>query len=764
MNLGAAVRELRAEAAATDRRRLLVVHGDYERCLDAAYTALSAWDADEDAVSMLTTHDGVRFEQFPPRHADKLLGTTREAVVFDGFEEFSPNALGQTLGTVEGGGLYVLLLPSLSEWIDRHDDFRTTLAVPPFEESDVSGAFRERLVETISTHHGVSVYDADADELERDGLTGERSSLPRGSVSVPRESKFPEEAYEACLTADQGRTLADLEALADRGEAVVVEADRGRGKSSVAGLAAGSLALDGRRVFVTAPERESTAALFERASELVESAVALLTGDENLVETEAGGEIRFLSPTDLVERLDGSGAAGRSETAERPDAVIVDEAAALPVRLLERTLAARSVAFVTTVHGYEGTGRGFAVRFRDRLAESSLAVTDSQLTEPIRYAPDDPVESWGFRALLLDARPPVGQLVADADPGNATYRHLTTEELRADAQLLREVFGLLVLAHYRTEPNDLARMLDAPNLSVHALFADGNVVSVALVAREGGLSAERRREMIRGGRLRGNMVPDLLTGQLRDPEGATPVGYRVVRIATHDAVRRSGFGTSLLDGIHDDFAGAADYFSTGFGATPGLVDFWKQNGYQTVHISTTRNDASGEHSAIMLRPESAAGTALVERHSRQFRDRIGGVLADSIRDLDPDVTRAVLSACAADGSELVELSEYDWRMVVGAASGPGLYATAPRPFQKLALAWLIESDSDEAGEASPELSPRAERLLVRKVLQAQSWETVATELDYDSTGQCMRAFGETCQTLVDRFGGAVAMRERERYE
>lgn len=762
MNLGAAVRELREEAAATDRRRLLVVHGAYERCLDAAYTALSAWDVDEDAVSMLTTHDGVRFEQFRPKHASRLLGTTREAVVFDGFAEFSPNALGQTLGTVEGGGLYVLFLPSLPEWIDRRGETRTTLAVPPFDDADVSGAFRERLVETVDTHHGVAVYDADADELERDGLTGERTTLPRGSVSVSNESQFPTDAYEACLTADQSRTLADLEALSDRGEAVVVEADRGRGKSSVAGLAAGSLALDGDSVFVTAPERESAAALFERARDVIESVDALHTGDENVVETETGGEIRFFSPTDLVDRLDGADSAVQSGGSGRPDAVIVDEAAAIPVRLLERTLTARSVAFVTTVHGYEGTGRGFSVRFRDRLAESSLAVTESHLTEPIRYAPNDPVESWGFRALLLDARPPVGQLVADANPADAEYRHLTTEELRADEQLLREVFGLLVLAHYRTEPDDLARLLDAPNLSVHALFADGNVVSVALLAREGGLSAERRRELIRGGRLRGNMVPDLLTGQLRDPEGATPVGYRVVRIATHDAVRRSGFGSRLLEEVHDELAGAADYFSTGFGATPGLVRFWKQNGYQTGHVSTTRNDASGEHSAIMLRPESSDGENLVERHGRQFRDRIGGVLADSVRDLDPDVARAVLSACAADGTELVDLSEYDWRMVVGAASGPGLYATAPRPFQKLALAWLIDSDSNSPDTGG--LSPRAERMLVRKVLQAQPWETVAAELDYDSTGQCMRAFGETCQVLVERFGGAVAMQERERYE
>jgi len=92
---------------------------------------------------------------------------------------------------------------------------------------------------------------------------------------------------------------------------------------------------------------------------------------------------------------------------------------------------------------------------------------------------------WAFRALLLDARPPVEPLVDDATPESVDYRRLEAAEALADERLLREAFGLLVLAHYRTEPNDLARLLDAPNLEARALTHDGHVVSVALLAREG---------------------------------------------------------------------------------------------------------------------------------------------------------------------------------------------------------------------------------------------------------------------------------------
>jgi len=136
-----------------------------------------------------------------------------------------------------------------------------------------------------------------------------------------------------------------------------------------------------------------------------------------------------------------------------------------------------------------------------------------------------------------------GRDVPTADP----------DELLADEALLREAFGLLVAAHYRTEPNDLARLLDAPNLAARALVAEGRVVAVALLAREGRLDAETRRRMYEGERVRGNMVPDVLTSQLRDETAAEPCGLRTVRIATHHALRGEGFGTRLLDEVHEEF-------------------------------------------------------------------------------------------------------------------------------------------------------------------------------------------------------------------
>ncbi|WP_224335312.1 tRNA(Met) cytidine acetyltransferase TmcA [Haloprofundus halobius] len=750
MDVAALADRLRAEAERANERRLLVFAGDRDAGIDAAYTALDAANVADDDVTIVTSREGFRFERYAPNHAANLLGRTRKAVVFDAHEKFSPNALGQVVGAVDGGGLLLLLTPPLSEWPDRREWFDDHLAVPPFGLDDVGTRFRTRLVETLHEHPGVAIVDVDSGSIERDGLTDPWPARPHDPPTRPETARLPEAAYDACLTADQADAVHTLEALGDPGHAVVVEADRGRGKSSAAGIAAGALAAEGKHVLVTAPAFRSAREVFVRAAAVVESMECRVDdgGDERRIETTAGGRVRFVPPVDAVERL------GASDEGDSPDVVLVDEAAAFPVRRLSAFLNAPAVGFFTTVRGYEGAGRGFSVRFRDRLDESEFEVSDVTLTDPIRYAAGDLLEIWAFRVLLLDARPPVDQLVEDATPESVEYHGFDADDLLADEHLLRQVFGLLVLAHYRTEPNDLARLLDAPNLSVRALLHDGHVVSVALLAREGGLSESTRREMYEGQRVAGNMIPDVLTSQLRDETAASPVGYRVLRIATHHAVRSRGLGSRLLTEVREEVSSEVDWLGVGYGATPELLSFWRENGYGTVHLSTTRNDTSGEYSAVMLNPLSESGSALADRHSRWFRDRAIGVLSDPLRDADPDVVRATLRA--TDAPVDPTLSEHEWRVVVGASYGPGLYVAAPEAFRRLALAHLIDGGAD--------LSAREERLLVRKVLQARPWPEAAEVLDYVSTGQCMRALGAAYRPLVDRYGDAVALEERERYE
>jgi tRNA(Met) cytidine acetyltransferase len=761
MPAGELAERLREQARAADHRRLLVLHGDPDAVAARAREAVQAARAPgepvlvvgEDPAENLGLEPGHR-EHVAPGRADELMGTTHPLVVLDARTALDPRALGRVVGAVDGGGLLVLLAPALAAWPDREDGFDGSLAVPPYTTDDVTGRFRRRLVAALREHGGVAIYDANADAVRADGHADAGPRPRRHAPPAPADATFPSQAYDACRTEDQARAVRALGTLASGPDeeggdalAVVVEADRGRGKSSAAGLAAGALAHGGADVLVTAPRERNTRELFARARELLDALDARQAAagpeDEGSVAAASGGRVRYADPAAALEAAPGV------------DALLVDEAAGLPVHLLEQLLGAGPpAAFTTTVHGYEGAGRGFSVRFQERLADHAGPVTQLALDEPIRYAPADPLERWAFRALLLDARPPVDAVVQDATPANVEHEPLDPEALLDDEPRLREAFGLLVLAHYRTTPRDLARLLDAPNLDAHALTHDGHVVCVALVAREGGLPEDRCAELYEGGAINGHLIPDVLTSQLRDPDAGRPTGARVVRIATHPAARRRGLASRLLDDLRAHYE--VDWLGTAFGATPGLLAFWQANGYRTVHLGTRRNPASGEHSAILLDPATQAGRDLRDRSARWFGARIGAVLADALRGLDPDTARAALATSAAD-PPAVDLDEHAWRHLAACTRGPGVYDTNPAPFRALGLAHLLADDPDA------ELTDEHERLIVAKVLQARPWAEVADELGYVSTRMAMRALADAYRPLVDAHGSEVAREDAERY-
>ncbi len=720
MDLVATLRELHSEAVTSDQRRLVALCGDRSRSL----AILRTYFADEDgsAWPFLGEAEGP-WETLAPRRGDRLLGHTVPGLIVDATTALYPNTLGQAVGAVEGGGLVVMLLPDLEAWVAGPLDTDARYAVEPYSPTDVGTRFRRRFVETLEAHRGVAVLDVDAGEVRTAGRI--EATPPVASDATTTASDDDVDVLSRCLTADQRRCVRHLLDLVDD-RVLVVEAHRGRGKSSAAGLAAVARAEAGDDVIVTGPGFDRVREAFRRAGDVVGRD---LSSDRRLT-TAAGGTVRYVAPANLEEdRADA-------------DLILVDEAAALPVHRLERVLETDlPCAFLSTVHGYEGTGRGFAVRFRDRLEASDRPVDRVDLREPIRYAPGDPVETWLFHALLLDAAPPAAELVRTATPANVTYRRVDRDELLGDEPLLAELFGLLVLAHYRTEPDDLVRLLDAPNVRVRAMMHDGHVVAVALLAEEGNLPTGWRRRLHRGEAIRGHMVPDLLTTQLRDREAAAPAGWRILRIATHDAVRSRGIGSALLAAVREEADGEVDYLSTGFGATPRLLSFWRDTGFHTVHLATSRNPRSGEHSAVMLAPLSPAGARLADRHTRRLLDRLEGQLPDALDDLAPETV--VAAAAAIDGSIDVDLVDWLWDVIRHTADGPGQVTTAPHAYRRLALAGLLDGHVADLPEVQ-------RTLLVRRILQGHDWATVV-ETSGCTAGDARQALQAAIQHLADRY-------------
>lgn len=736
-------RDLHEEALRANERRMLVLEGEASAGRDIARAVLDTLPVAISDTLAISDHSDWVCEQVAPERSATVMGQTLELIVLDLHEATIPNAIGRATGAVDGGGLLVVLAPSFDAWPNRRDAFDERLVVAPYEIDDVKGGFKAHVIDALESHPGIGIVDTGQDRVRKSGITGaERHTPGRRQLGPPRDHRFAEIAYEHCRSRDQTRVLREFERLTDDGEAVVVSAERGRGKSSVAGMAAALLATQGDRVVITAPEVENVRTTFEHAAIIAEATDVLVAqdrGDRPAIDLERGSVTYY--PAEHVPRRIAAG---------RVDALFVDEAAGVPVPILEDCLACGRIGLMTTLFGYEGTGQGFAHRFRDALEEGEHRVTSCQMEQPIRYAPGDPIETWLNRALLLDARPAVAEAVDGIDLASARYRRWDSAELRERENLLREIVGLLATAHYRTEPNDVARILDAPNLAVVALQSEASVLCVGLVAREGDLSAEKRAEAFRGERLRGNMLPDIFINAYRDPTPAGDPGLRIVRIATHEAVRRQGLASRLLDEIRADWGTEVAWIGTGFGVTPDLVRFWRANHFVPIFLGASRNASSGVQSVAML--DQSTGE-LGERYADRFPGRLRGSLNDVHRELDPIVAEELLRSVPCDTALSIE--EDGWRGLVAAADGPGRYDLDPEPARELVLHHLT------GGAANDPLDSREVRLLVTKVLQGRSWPHVAEGLDYPSVGQARRALGDALAKLVDRYGGDAAERERE---
>jgi len=630
------------------------------------------------------------------REAHKWLGRELDLLVIDAWAGFDVEAFGASSGALRGGGLLLLLTPPLAEWPHYADPEYARIAVHPFKPEQVSGRFLARFVHLLR-RYGVRVLN-------------EGDTLPVWQAA-------PGNHPANWRTADQQTALAAIRTMAQAAAPVplVLTSDRGRGKSAVLGMAAAQLLRQGmQRIVVTAPRLTAVDTLFAHAARELPQAKAERRG----ILLPAGRCLEFLAPDALAHALPPA------------DLLLVDEAAAIPTPLLERLLAhyPRSV-FATTLHGYEGTGRGFAVRFQRVLTERAPGWRGVCLSEPIRWPQDDPLERFVFDALLLDAQAADDLLVREATVDACSVERVERDELLHDDALLRQLFGLLVSAHYRTSPLDLRHLLDGPNVSVWLMRRQGQVVATALTVREGGFAEALAAAIYRGERRpRGHLIPQSLA--LHSGFAAAPrlSGERIMRIAVHPAAQRRGLGTRLVQAILEQAQGdGLDFIGSSFGATAELLDFWRRMALLPVRLGLTREASSGTHSVIVLRPLSAAGGQLYAAVRARFLSHLPALLRDGMDEVDADVAAMLLQGAHADDG--TELDAQDWHDVESFVRGWRGYEVCQVAVRKLVQATI----------SSAALDVKQQALLRRKVLGCEPWETVIAALDYSGRAQALAA-------------------------
>lgn len=651
--------------------------------------------------------------------AGTVLGGEFDALVFDAWSGLDPDALGATSGTVRGGGHLLLLAPPLADWPGFADPDAERVLVAPWTLADLAGRFLRRAARLTAADPAVTTLDPERGD-----------ALPVLTVPPPLPPR------PGPQTDDQRDAVAAITEVAHGPprQPLVLVSDRGRGKSSALGLAAAACMRQGPvTVLVTAPRAEAAANVFARAA--AELGVHPVAGSH----LAAGGAVlRFVAPDALL-----------ADPGILADLLLVDEAAAIPVPLLTALLARfPRIVFATTVHGYEGTGRGFAVRFRQVLERETPDWRELTFTEPVRWAAGDPMEAWVGRVLALDAEPAPAGALAGLDPAALTIERLDRDRLAENDDLLDEVFGLLVLAHYRTRPYDLRHLLDGPNVSVWVARHRGHVAACALSAREGGLAADLAEAVFRGERRpRGQLIPQSLAAHLGLPEGAALTGERVLRIAVHPAVQGRGIGSRLVGGLMAAAREAGlDWFGTSFGVTNGLLRFWGRSGLAPVRLGLRREAASGSHSALLLAGLSPAGEDLLARARGHYARLLPRLLAGPLRDLDP-VLAGVLQADAAAVTAAGDAAQDRRLLEAVARSGFGIDDALGvlHPFLRQALA-----DPPRAAR----LRQAQRELLTARVLEGGDWAAIVARLGYSGRGEAIAALRQALAVLLDGDAGS----------
>ena len=586
-----------------------------------------------------------------PEKIGALLGQEVLNLIFDAHEGFDADAFAIAAGLVIGGGRFLLLVPPLQQWLDAEQRFLRRLA---------------RLLEKITPE--------------------------------PPPSKLPASEAPAVATDEQVQVIEALRHVAHghRKRPLVVVADRGRGKSAAFGMAAATLLAEGgRTVLVTAPRRSASLALFRHA------ALALPDVREHKGGLELGdSRLKFVAPDELLHTLPGC------------DLLLVDEAAGIPVPMLEKLLLHyKRIAFTTTVHGYEGSGKGFTLRFARVLDRRRPQWKKLLMHEPVRWAADDPLEKFTFRALLLDAEPAAVSGDALPDLHGLVIERLPRDDLARNESLLRQLFGLLISAHYRTTPADLQHLMDAKNLHLWVGWLNEQPVSAMLVAREGPLPQVLHEPIMKGKRRPAdNLLPLAVATQCGYPEALGLHCERVVRIAVHPVLQRCGIGSRMLQSLRDSAPRrGVDLLGSSFGATPELLRFWRRNGFEPVRLGFRREASSAAHSVLVLDSLSPAACK-VQAGSRQgFQDRFALQLAEVFSDLSPELVQVLMQVNDSSGPLL---SPADLAALRAFSDGSRQYLDCLGALYRLALHQLA------AGAEGTEI-------LVLKLLQKRSWQDVA---------------------------------------
>ncbi|KAL7252176.1 hypothetical protein ACSBR1_013927 [Camellia fascicularis] len=553
--------------------------------------------------------------------SDRILGNTYGMCILQDFEALTPNILARTIETVEGGGLVVLLLRSLSSLsslctmvMDIHERFRTE------SHSEIVPRFNERFLLSLASCTACLVVDDELNILPISSHVKSTSvsSIIEGCDSQPGADQellhLKEQLHDVfpvgplvgmCTTFDQGKAVSTfLDALLDKKpqSTTALIAPRGRGKSAALGLGiAGAIASGYSNIFVTAPTPQNLKSLFE----FICRGLHVLKYEEHLhydllrtsnpdyqkaitqinIFKQHRQTVQYIEPHDHVKL-------------SQVELLVIDEAAAIPLTIIRTLLGPYLVFLSSTVNGYEGTGRSLSLKLLSHLEKQSQIKVSStndshnvgffqklELKESIRYASGDPIETWLNSLLCLDITNSIPPISRFPHPSECNLYYVNRDTLfsfhRESEAFLQRMVALYVASHYKNSPNDLQLMADAPAHQLFVLLGPvdesknilPDILCVIQVCLEGKISRDSALQSLRMGRQpSGDQLAWKFCEVFEDTDFPTLSGARIVRIAVHPYALGHGYGSAALDQLTRYYEGQLTPNSESFIKKPDNIN------------------------------------------------------------------------------------------------------------------------------------------------------------------------------------------------
>jgi tRNA(Met) cytidine acetyltransferase len=561
-------------------RQLLVVTGDEKWAID---TITSLLDHSNKKNILWVGNSQDEHTHIAIKNYRSQLGHEYDWVVLNCFNGFRANAAIALSGTIKAQGLMVLLCPDFSKWPHYADPEHLNRTSYGYQHTSVKSFFIQHLISSFKADSSVAILSPD------NRPSNNRLSNNTTNAQFSGKTFYVADNLETRRYSEQETAVNSICKVAQghRNRPLVLTADRGRGKSSALGIAAAKLMIEGiKTIKVTALHIDNTEQIFKHAQRILLTASTIKNGIAYQTST-----LSFI-PIDQLLSND-----------ESISMVLVDEAASLPIHVLIK-LASKfpRIVFSSTIHGYEGSGRGFEMRFIKQLSQLKPGFKRLHMSQPIRWYKHDTLEQFWFNTLFHNEIPKPENI----EVGNhqISCQHISKAQLIEDKKLLGSVFKLLIDAHYQTSQDDLQRLLDAPEIECFILTAGNALLGMAQIVAEGGSCVEALANDIANctRRVKGHLVAQNIASSYNNTSFLLAHQWRITRIAIHPKHQRKGLGNKLINYVEQQARQQhITFLTTSFGCNPDILRFWCGSQFLLAKVSAKPEVSSGEHSAICIK-------------------------------------------------------------------------------------------------------------------------------------------------------------------